>query len=495
MAAAASCDSSGTSGNNPSNRDMAGSGDGDGGGSGSDDGGGSGGDGGSGSGDGGGGGGFALTGVSPALGPSTGNVPLILTGSGFTINTTVTINGITVPVTSVNATQITVNLPQQLGVKGKVPITLQNGASQASRSDLFAYYYGRLEFQTPTRILVGSAPYWVAVDDFDKDTKADVAVSLYFTGQVGIMLGQGNGTLGAQNNYGLNVATPRPGALAVAHINNDGYPDLITANYQSNNVSSLLNNKAGAFPAAIVTAAGEQPNMVAAADVTGDGNADAVVANIGGGSNDFRLLRSNGSSLNMAVGSLYIEAVPSAIAIADVDKDGKLDLLLGNSNTGKANILTGDGTGNFVKKTDVVVGNQPWAFATADMDGDGNMDLVSSLYLGYRMGVLLGTGSGSFGVAKTTDTGTASYPTGVALADFDGDLRPDVAVALYGFNQLGVLRNTGGGVLATPINIDIIAGAAPRAVAVGDFNGDGKPDLVTANSGDSSISIFLNKSQ
>lgn len=493
MAAAASCNDSGTSGNNPSNRDMAG-GEGDGGGGGG-DGGGSEGDGGGGNSDMPGTGSFSLSGVSPALGPSTGNIPLILTGSGFTINTTVTINGITAPVTSVNATQITVTLPQQLNVKGKVPITLQNGASQASRSDLFAYYYGRLEFQTPTRLSVGNGPYWVAVDDFDKDGKADVAVSLYFAGQVAVLLGQGNGTLGAQANYSLNPASSRPGSLAIGDINKDTYPDLITANYNSNNVSSLLNNKNGTFATAVNTASGEQPNMVAAADLTGDGNADAVVANIGGGSNDFRLLRSNGSSLNMAMSSLYIEAIPSAIAIADVDKDGKLDLLLGNSNTGKANILTGDGTGTFVKKTDVVVGNQPWAFATADMDGDGNVDLVSSLYLGSRVGVLLGTGTGSFGVAKNTDLGASSLPAGVALGDFDGDQRPDVAVALYGLNQLGVLRNTGGGVLALTSSLDIITGAAPRSVAVADLNGDGKPDLISANSGDNSISIFLNKSQ
>lgn len=496
MAAAASCNDSGTSGNNPSNRDMAGSSDGDGGTSGG-DGGSTSGDGGSTSGDMPDTGSFALTGVSPAVGPSTGNVPLILTGRGFTANTTVTINGITATVTSVNSTQLTVTLPQQLGIKGKVPITLQNGADQSTRSDLFAYYYGRLEFQSPTKITVGNGPYWVAVDDFDKDGKADVAVSLYFAGQVAVLLGQGNGSLGTPSNYSLNPASSRPGSLAVADINKDNYPDLITANYNSNNASALLNNKNGTFATAVNTASGEQPNQVVAADVTGDGYADAVVANIGGGSNDFRLLRGNSAgSLNAPVGSIYIEAVPSAIGIMDVDKDGKLDLLLGNSNTGKCNILTGDGTGTFVKKTDVVVGNQPFAFATSDMDGDGNVDLVSSLYLGSRVAVLLGTGTGSFGVAKPTDVGTSSLPTGLALADFDADQRPDVVVALYGLNQLGVLRNTGsGGVLASPTNLDIGVGTAPRSVAVGDLNGDGKPDLISANSGDNSISIFLNKSQ
>jgi hypothetical protein len=499
MAAATSCNSSGTSGNNPSGTtDMAGGGGGDGGNGG--------GDGGGGTGDGGGGGNtdmpstgtFTLSGVSPALGPSTGNIPLTLTGSGFSSNTVVTINGITANVTGFSATQLTVTLPVQLGTKGLVPIKVQNGADQVTRSDLFAYYYGRLEFESASKITVGSGPYSVVISDFNKDNKADVAVALYFAGQVAVLRGEGSGTLGGPVAYSLNLVSPRPAMLVSADINKDTYPDLITANYNTNNVSALLNkaDMTGTFNTAVNTMSGEQPNYVAAADLTGDGYADAVVANIGGGSNDFRLLRGNSAgSLNAPVGTLYAEAVPSAIAIADVDKDGKLDLLLGNNNTGKANILTGDGTGTFVKKGDVVVGSQPWSFATADMDGDGSVDLISSLYMGNRVGVLLGTGTGSFGVPKNADLGGMSQPSGLAVGDFDADQRPDVAVALYGFDQLAVLRNTGGGNLSMPIPMNLGLGVAVRAVAVGDLNGDGKPDIVSANSGDGTISIILNKSQ
>jgi hypothetical protein len=108
--------------------------------------------------------------------------------------------------------------------------------------------------------------------------------------------------------------------------------------------------------------------------------------------------------------------------------------------------------------------------------------------------VLLGTGTGSFGVAKKTDLGMTSLPSGLALADFDADQRPDVAVALYGDNQVAVLRNAGAGALAgTPVLLS--SGVAPRSVAIGDVNNDGKPDLISANFSDNTISIFLNKSQ
>jgi hypothetical protein len=496
-AVAASCNSSGTSGTNPSGTDMAGSsGNSDGGTSGNSDGGTSGG------GDMTGGGGSDMPGtgtlslgsISPALGPSTGNVAITLTGTGFSTNTTVTINGVAATVTNVTSSQLTVTLPQQLGVKGKVPVRVQNGAGDVTRSDLFAYYYGRLEFEVPSKVNVGNGPYWVGIDDFDKDGKLDVAASLYFANQVAVLTGQGSGAFNTAIPYNL-PAGARPTVMAISDLNKDGYQDLITANYTANNVSTLLNQKNGTFAAAVSTMSGDQPNYLAVQDVTGDGFPDAVVANVGAAYNDFRLLRGKGDgTLNPPAGSVYVDAIPSTLAIADVDKDGKPDLLLGNMNTGKCSVLTGDGTGNFSKKGDVFVGSQPWSFATADMDGDGALDLVSSLNAGGGVAVLLGTGTGSFGVAKKTDLGMTSLPSGLALADFDADQRPDVAVALYGDNQVAVLRNAGAGALAgTPVLLS--SGVAPRSVAIGDVNNDGKPDLISANFSDNTISIFLNKSQ
>lgn len=494
---AASCNSSGTSGTNPTGGDMAGSGSGDGGGS-------SVGDGGtSGSGDmtGGGGGNSDMPGtgtlslgsVSPALGPSTGNVPITLTGTGFSANTTVTINGVAATVTNVTSSQLTVTLPAQLGVKGKVPIRVQSGAGDVTRSDLFAYYYGRLEFDVPSKVSVGNGPYWVGIDDFNKDGNPDVAVTLYFANQVAVLTGLGSGSFNAAVPYNLPAGS-RPTVMAIADLNKDGYQDLITANYTGNNVSTLLNQKNATFAAAVSTMSGDQPNYLAVQDVTGDGFPDAVVANVGAAYNDFRLLRGKGDgTLNPPSGSIYVDAIPSTLAIADVDKDGKLDLLLGNMNTGKCAVLTGDGAGNFSKKLDVFVGSQPWSFATADMDGDGALDLVSSLNAGGGVAILLGTGTGSFGSPKKTDLGTTSLASGLALADFDADQRPDVAVALYGNDQLAVLRNAGSGNLGTPVLVS--SGVAPRSVAVGDVNNDGKPDLISANYSDNTISIFLNKSQ
>lgn len=501
-ALAASCSSNGNGGMTTGNPDLSAGGGGDGGtnpgggdgGTSGGDGGTSGGDGGTSGGDGGSSGGLSLTAVSPVLGPSTGNVPITLTGTGFSSNTAVSINGVSVTPTSVSATQLTFTLPQQLNVKGKVPIRLLSGGNDVTRADLFAYYYGRLEFDGGTKITVGNGPYWVALDDFDKDGKPDLAVSLYFGGQVAVLRGQGSGAFAAPVPYAVAAGSPRPTVLAIADINKDTYPDLITANYQGNNVSAIVNRKDGTFAPAVGTATGVSPNYVVAQDVTGDGYADAVVANTGATSNDFQLLRGKSDgSLSAPVGSLYVDAVPSTLTIADVDKDGKLDLLLGNMNTGRCTVMTGDGTGTFTKKTDVFVGSQPWSFATADMDGDGSLDLISSLNLGNGIAVLLGTGTGSFGVAKKADLGANSLPSGIALADFDADQKPDVAAAVYGLDQIAVLRNTGAGNLGTPVVLS--NGVAPRSVAIGDVNADGKPDLISANSGDNTITVFLNKSQ
>src|SRR5574341_426874 len=136
-------------------------------------------------------------------------------------------------------------------------------------------------------------------------------------------------------------------------------------------------------------------------------------------------------------------ASPRSVAVADVNEDGKLDLVVANYNTHTVSVLLGTGTGSFGAKTDYATGSFPIAVAAADLNGDGHLDLVVANFNDSTVSVLLGTGTGSFG-AKT-DFATGETPAAVAVADLNGDGRLDLVVANGYANTVSVLLGTGTG--------------------------------------------------
>src|SRR5439155_15021534 len=154
----------------------------------------------------------------------------------------------------------------------------------------------------------------------------------------------------------------------------------------------------------------------------------------------------------------------------------------GSSNT--VSVLLGNGNGSFGARTDYGTGSAPKSVAIGDLNGDGKPDLAvanTGSYPGYdgTVSVLLGNGNGSFG-AKT-NFGTGSKPFSVAIGDVNGDGRPDLAVANNFSNTVSVLLGNGAGSFGA--KTDFGTGSCPRSVAIGDLNGDGKPDLAAANGG------------
>jgi len=151
-------------------------------------------------------------------------------------------------------------------------------------------------------------------------------------------------------------------------------------------------------------------------------------------------------------------------------------------------------------------GSYPASVAVGDFNGDGKPDLVTANVDGNDVSVLLGNGDGTFQTAGydfDTDPYNYSYPSprSVAVEDFNGDGKPDLATAVfYGghgpfYGEVNVLLGNGNGTFQTAGNYGIDAdstnGSNASVVAVGDFNGDGKPDLVTANSGRNDVSVLL----
>ena len=198
------------------------------------------------------------------------------------------------------------------------------------------------------------------------------------------------------------------------------------------------------------------------------------------------------------------------VAFADIDGDGKPDMIVVNRATNTFSILRNTSTTgsitttSFAKKVDFATDSTPCFIATGDLDGDGKQEIViAGLYTNrisvYRNTSTPGTITAASLAAKVSFiSDTISMPTSLAIGDLDGDGKPELVVANSYSNTLSVLKNTSnvGSIDSTSfaVAVDFTTGLAPTSVAITDIDGDGKPDLVTTNFNANTISVFKNKS-
>jgi hypothetical protein len=311
--------------------------------------------------------------------------------------------------------------------------------------------------------------------DADGDGKLDVIAA---SGKLSVLLNQGGGTLAAPVDYAVNAQ-----ALVARDLNGDGKLDLAGQGLDGT-VSVLFGNGDGSFAAARelppTGSGGTQSQALAVADLDGDGRVDLASTDSG----QAYVFLGNGDGSFVAAPTYLGTGGP--VVLGDVNGDGKPDFVSAGSSIA-ANL--GDGHGAFgapLGPTAVATG--PLAIAAADLTGDGKLDLaVAFADNGGEVHVLAGNGDGSF-------TMTASYPAGgppraVTLGDLDGDGRPDLALADDSGN-VDVRLAGAGGVLGALARYGV--GMIPDAIAIGDLDGDGKPDLVVANDNTGDMSVLLN---
>lgn len=185
--------------------------------------------------------------------------------------------------------------------------------------------------------------------------------------------------------------------------------------------------------------------------------------------------------------TLPAAALPNCVVPADMNRDGRVDLIVSNGSAHTISIFYGNGSGDFGPHLDFDAFGAPRNIAVGDLNRDGIPDVAEALPDWNYLGTLPGTVSGGLGPYALTYT--HSYTTAVAIANFNGDSSPDIAITENEYNAVDILLGAGNGGFS--FTNWVATGSAPRAVIAGDLNGDGKTDLVVANSGANTISVLL----
>src|SRR3954465_2385253 len=257
-------------------------------------------------------------------------------------------------------------------------------------------------------------------------------------------------------------------------------------------------------PAGSPYAAGDAPNQIVTADFNLDTRPDLAVVN--SSSDNVTILLGDGAGgFTPAPGSpVTVGQTPKSVAVGDFNNDGKPDFVADNFIGGSVSVFLGDGAGGFTQANNspVAMAGGPIYVATGDFNPGGLADLATANISPAGVGILVGIGNGQFAVAPASPIpdGSSTFPQGLAIGDLNGDTRLDIAVANHTSSTVNVLLGSGGngavgflpavGRPCPPAN-GPPAGNGPANIAIGDVNGDGTPDLATANDSSNNSSVFL----
>lgn len=438
-----------------------------------------------------------VTQSNPAAVSNGGGAMITLTGQNFVQGATVTIGGVAATnVVVVNGTTITLTAPAKSATCGAVAVVVTNPDGKTGSASNILRYTSRtfgLMAAVNTAANSLSQPRNLVVADFDADGKLDVLVSQLNAGVVSFLKGSGGATLGAAMN--TNVAT-QPRAIAFAQIDAGMTLDAVVANSGSNTISVLTGSGTGTFTAKPTVPVGNSPNAVILRDFDGDGKLDLAVANPGGGmptSASLSVALGNGDGTFKAPSTLMTPQGSTGMAVGDLDKDGKLDLVIAHGAQGSISFLKGQAGGVFAAPVPVPAGGATARaddIVVADFNGDQNLDLAVANGTSNNVSVMLGQGNGTFAAPQTTAT-NGNSPNSVIAVDMNSDGFLDLVTPNQGGSNISLMLGQAAGKFAAGTTYTV--GTGPFYVTSGDLNGDLQPDLVSSNGGTGNLSVILNQ--
>lgn len=336
---------------------------------------------------------------------------------------------------------------------------------------------------------VGNSPQSLAMDDVNGDGPLDIVTANFF-GSVTVLAGDGSGGFAAVGGSPFAVGGILQ-SVALADINGDGAPDIFTTNVRNSlgEVRVLAGDGGGGFTvlAGSPFAVGNGPESVVLGDVNDDGATDIVTPN--SGSNDVTVLVGDGGGgfMELADSPIVFATDPTDIGLGDIDSDGILDAVILREARDDVVLLRGLGKGIFSRPgAPIKVGDSPESVALGDINGDGGLDIVTANRISNDVTVLAGDGGGAFSAVAGSPfaVGSFPFPVSVALGDINGDGALDIVTANEESGDVTVLAGDGGGGFAPVAGSPFAVGANfpfPQSVELGDVNGDGALDIVTAN--------------
>ncbi len=344
---------------------------------------------------------------------------------------------------------------------------------------------------------VGNGPADVTLGYVNGDAKLDIITVNYESRDVTILLGDGQGNFTpVKNSLSLDSTAH---LVAMGDVNNDEKQDLAISDHHTYKVTVLLGDGEGNFTQALSSpflvndSTKPHNHGLALGDVNKDGNIDIVTSNHGHQSVSVMLGNGKGGFTPVSGSPFTVGRGPYPLALEDVNKDGNLDIITPNVSSNNVTVLLGNGKGIFSQaiNSPYPVETRPFFATTGDINGDGNVDIITAHDDINKISFLLGDGKGGFKSAPNSPFDLGKRAWKIVLADANQDNKKDLIFNNLGSNDISVWESDGKGNFKPAAGSPYKVGDDPEGIAVGDLNGDAKPDIVVANSSSNNVSVLL----
>jgi len=324
-------------------------------------------------------------------------------------------------------------------------------------------------------------PHAVTADDLHGNGHLDLIVAVAGANSIAVYDGHGDGTFAAPRYYPVGT---KPKFTATGDFNHDGHRDIVVADQDSNTISVLLGNGDGTFQPRTFYPSCNGDHEILVADFNRDGNDDVAVA-CHTAPFFTSVFFGNGDGTFRPRVDLHPGAAPGAVTSGDFNGDGIPDLAFANYADDTIAVILSNGDGTFQAPMIFKTGHSPHSIRAGDLNGDGILDLVTVNDGGRSVTVFAGKGDGQF--ERKVDLPAVWLAKSLAISDLNGDGKPYIVITnttyptccTYEGSLVSVFMNRGDFHFAP--RQDYYAGGNPFSLLVRDLNGDGKPDIVTAN--------------